>query len=162
MTHISWTTLSHKPCAQLAQKPWKRANHALPSHYIHQHFSKSACRYFIYLTTFLGVVLSKKQLIPIILNTKKRVGPFFSPGRSGTTAPHGKQWDMHYLTDVTLFLLLTSPSRFLLPHPFITLSLLHPTLLPQLLFLLLPSTLHTSTCFTTPVSFSFSAGHSYT
>ena len=63
---------------------------------------------------------------------------------------------------LSLFSLLAFSSRFLLPHPLVALSLLHPVPLPQLPFLLLPSTLHTSTCCTTPVSFSFSAGHSYT
>lgn len=87
MRRASWATLSHEPICRshkLAQKPWKRAHHALPSHCFHQHFSKSACRHFIYLSTFFGVVLSKRKLIPSILKTKEKVDAFFSPGRSGT------------------------------------------------------------------------------
>lgn len=61
-----------KPCPPLS----------LPD--IHQHFSKGACRRFIYLSTFFGVVLSKKYVLPSILKTKEKVDPAFLPGRSGT------------------------------------------------------------------------------
>lgn len=113
-------------------------------------------KYILWCSSFQKVINSKHP------ENRGKCGPIFLPRKvRHIQLPIGTS-EMHYLTGGTLFLLLASSFSSRPPHPFITLSLLHPMTLPQLLLLFLPSTLHTSTCFTTPVSFSFSAGHSYT
>lgn len=147
-------------CAEALKKskPWPLLS--LPD--VHRHLSKGARRRFIYLSTFFGVVLSKKHLLPSSLKTNEKVDPAFLPGRSGTYSSLWEavgyilaQW-CNTVFPLGIFFQVSPPSPFgcIISSSFYA--------LPQLSFLLLPSTLHTSTCCTTPVSFSFSAGHSYT
>lgn len=148
---IAWTEAlkKSKPCSPVSLLSSALQQECMQTFYLF--------KYILWCSSF------QKAINPKHPENKGKSGSIFLPRKvRHIQSPWGTVRHTLTVTLLTLFLLLASSSRFLLPHPLITFSLLHPTPLPQLLFLLLPSTLHTSTCFTTPVSFSFSAGHSYT